>query len=243
MCKARFANEGQLTEVGGRNTFFWKGLGDDQPRIDGAGLAIKTLIASNLADIPKGHSARLVSCRLPLKNKQHMTIIIAYAPTLTSPDEDKDAFTVNWTPCSHLFHKTTKYRPILLEISVLAWGQSITNDHVWLEGMGLAGWISMGSFFSNCAPRCITNTVFRVPTKYETSWQHPRSRHSHLIDYIITRQRDQKDTLITRAMRGACCWTDHNLIRSKLRIRLAPRHKAKDTCIAGWTLTNWEMKP
>ena len=49
---------------------------------------------------------------------------------------------------------------------------------------------------------------------------HPRSRHWHLIDYIITRQRDLPDFLDTRAMRGANCSTDHVMIKSTTRLRV-----------------------
>ena len=51
---------------------------------------------------------------------------------------------------------------------------------------------------------------------------HPRSKHCHMIDYCITRQRDGQDFLITRVMRGADCWTDHYLLRSKLSLRIRP---------------------
>ena len=43
-----------------------------------------------------------------------------------------------------------------------------------------------------------------------------------MIDYCITRQRDRDDVLITRAMRGADCWTDHYMLRSKLSLRIRP---------------------
>ena len=45
---------------------------------------------------------------------------------------------------------------------------------------------------------------------------HPRSKHWHLLDYVITRQSDQKDVLDTRVRRGADRLTRHNMIRSKL---------------------------
>ena len=48
----------------------------------------------------------------------------------------------------------------------------------------------------------ITNTMFRQAEKYKTTWMHPRSKHWHLIDYIITRQCDLRDFTITRVMRG-----------------------------------------
>lgn len=51
---------------------------------------------------------------------------------------------------------------------------------------------------------------------------HPRSKHWHLIDYIIVRSRDVKDVLLTRAMRGAECWTDHRMIMAKLNLHVRP---------------------
>lgn len=72
----------------------------------------------------------------------------------------------------------------------------------------------------------ITNTFFRLPDKYKTSWMHPRSRHWHLLDYVIVRRNDLKDVLITRAMRGAQGWTDHRLIRCKMRLNIKPPHRA-----------------
>ena len=69
----------------------------------------------------------------------------------------------------------------------------------------------------------ISNTILRQAYKYKASWMHPRSKQWHLIDYIITRQRDSSDVLIIRAMRGAECWMDHRLIRAKL-IYIVPQH-------------------
>lgn len=51
---------------------------------------------------------------------------------------------------------------------------------------------------------------------------HPRSKHWHLIDYAIVRRADLKDVLITRAMRGADCWTDHRMILTKVRMHVRP---------------------
>ena len=53
----------------------------------------------------------------------------------------------------------------------------------------------------------ITNTLFRLPNRQKTSWMHPRSKHWHLIDYVLTRKKDQKDVRVTKAMCGANCWT------------------------------------
>ena len=47
---------------------------------------------------------------------------------------------------------------------------------------------------------------------------HPRSKHWHLIDYVIVRRTDRQ----TKTMCGADCWTDHRLLVSKLNLRIQP---------------------
>ena len=68
----------------------------------------------------------------------------------------------------------------------------------------------------------ITNTIFQMNNRLQTTWQHPRSKHWHLLDYVIVRQKDRKDVLTTRIMCGAECWTDHLMVRSKLLISIQP---------------------
>jgi len=71
--------------------------------------------------------------------------------------------------------------------------------------------------------------MFRLPTHNKTTWMHPRSRHWHLIDYVIARAKDRQDVQVTKAMYGADCWTDHRLIISKLNfaIQLKRRPQGK----------------
>ena len=72
----------------------------------------------------------------------------------------------------------------------------------------------------------ITNTLFQQAEKYESSWMHARSKHWHLIDYIIMRQRDIHDVRKTRAMRRTDCWSDHRMIRSQMCLNVQPsRHR------------------
>ncbi|KAL1277225.1 hypothetical protein QQF64_023898 [Cirrhinus molitorella] len=42
----------------------------------------------------------------------------------------------------------------------------------------------------------ITNTIFHLPTKdKKSSWMYSRSKHRHLIDYVIVRRKDRQDVL------------------------------------------------
>lgn len=52
---------------------------------------------------------------------------------------------------------------------------------------------------------------------------HPRSKHWHLIDYVLTRQKDVRDVLHTRVMPSAECHTDHRLVRCKLKLHFKPK--------------------
>ena len=52
---------------------------------------------------------------------------------------------------------------------------------------------------------------------------HPRSKHWHLINYVIIRKRDRQDVGFTGAMCGAECWTDHHFIISKLNLHIQPK--------------------
>ena len=58
----------------------------------------------------------------------------------------------------------------------------------------------------------VTNTRFKQTDERKTTWMHPRSRHWHMIDFIITKCRYKMDVHSTRAMRGANSWTNHQML-------------------------------
>ena len=100
------------------------------------------------------------------------------------------------------------------------------DDGVWKGVIGKHGVRKENSngtlLLSECAKHdlAITNTFFQVPVKKKTTWLHPRSKQWHLIYRIITRQKDLKDVHITKAMRGADCWTDHRLVRAQVSLTI-----------------------
>ena len=59
---------------------------------------------------------------------------------------------------------------------------------------------------------------------HKVTWMHPRSRHWHLLDYVITRKEDQNDVKDTRVMRGADCETDHQMVRSRVAFSVWRAH-------------------
>ena len=58
----------------------------------GVGFAIKSDLVGKLSGLPNDINDRLMTLRLLLFSHKHATIITAFAPTMTNPDEGKDKF-------------------------------------------------------------------------------------------------------------------------------------------------------
>ena len=166
--------------------------------------------------------------RLPLTKSRHLTIISAYGPTLTNSDETKEKFNED---LDHMIRSTSPNDKLLIMGDFKA---RVGKDQAsWKRILGSQGVGKMNSngllLLSKCAKHelCITNTVFRQADKFKTTWIHPQSKQWHLIDYIIVRQRDLRDVFITRAIRGAECWTDHRLIRAVLKLHIVPAQRKR----------------
>jgi len=71
----------------------------------------------------------------------------------------------------------------------------------------------------------ITNTIFQQKDSLKTTWMHPRSKHWHLIDYVLVCHRDLKDVLHTRVMPSVECHTDHRLVRCKPKLHFKPKQR------------------
>ena len=208
-------------------SFYW--IGKEEGRRDaGVAFAIKNDIASKLPSMPKGVTERIMTLRLPIGKERFLTLINVYAPTMTYPDEDKEAF-------YRLLSTTIDKVPTADKLIVLGdFNARVGKDFSTYKGV--LGKHSKGNKNSNgdlllslCTQKdlCITNTFFDQPDKNFFSWMHPRSKHWHLLDYILTRREDLPEILCTKSMRGPECSTDHYLIRTQIRPR--PQFKRRKT--------------
>ena len=85
--------EGELCERGAGYTFFWSGRGSEKQREARVGFALKMTLVGKLAGLPKGVNDRLMTMKLPLSfGRKHVSIVSAYAPTMTNPEEVNDKF-------------------------------------------------------------------------------------------------------------------------------------------------------
>ena len=228
LSETRFAGDGQLTEIGGGYTFFWKGKAQSEPRIHGVGFAIRTALMKHLHEQPIGISERLMTMRLSLSKNYFATVISAYAPTLDADPDDKENFYASLYKVLCSIPRTDKV--VLLGDFNARVG---TDSSLWKGVLGPYGTGTMNEnglmLLSKCAEHglTITNTLFKQKKHFRTSWQHPRSKHWYLIDYVIVRSCDRKDVLCTKAVVAADdCWTDHRLIASRMALVFSSRPRA-----------------
>ena len=89
LCETRFSESGSLNDL--EFSFFWSGKPEGERREAGVGFAIKKDIITKLTEMPRPVSDRIMTMRLPLSKDTFATMISVYAPTMTNPDENKEA--------------------------------------------------------------------------------------------------------------------------------------------------------
>ena len=165
LSETRFAEIVEIKEVGAGYTFFWSGRKGEKRREAGVGFVIKSDLV-----LPNGINGRLMTLRLPLSGNEYATIVSAYAPTMTNPDDVKDKF---YDVLDNIISAT----PRTDKISLLGdFNVRVGTDHRTLEGTICSG---VGKCNSNCLlllRKCaehellITNTAFKLPNRN----RHPR---------------------------------------------------------------------
>ena len=91
ICETRFSKTGSLNDF--EYSFFWSGKPEGERREAGVGFAIKKDIVPKLTEIPRPVLRdRIMTMRLPMSKDNFVTIISVYTPTMTNPDENKEAF-------------------------------------------------------------------------------------------------------------------------------------------------------
>ena len=188
LSETRFAGTGDQVEISAGYTFFWSGKAADEPRKASVGFAIHTDLIPKLETIPKGISNRLMTMRIPLAGNTHFTLISAYTPVMTYPEEDKEQFYLVLQDTLHSVPRNDKL--LLMGDQCMHWWElgSMTHRHrsPW-PGARKCIWASAAdSLFRVCLT--ITNTLFKQPEIHTVTWMHPHSKHWHLIDYVITRR-------------------------------------------------------
>ena len=227
LSETRRTNEGQLTEDSGGYCFFLSGRTSEERLEAGVGFAITSHLVSKLASLPRGLYDPLMVMQLQLTIKQKATLISAYAPTVTNPEEVNDQLYEQLDALIAAVPKSEKL--IILGDFNARVGTDHTHGQTVLANKVQANATAMASYSYRPVQSTNSSSLTRCSV-YQPATRRPRSKHWHLIDYVITRMRDAGDVRVTKSMCGAECWTDHRLLVSKLTLPIQPqrRHQAEN---------------
>ena len=222
--ETRIAENGCLREA--NFTFYWKGLEANQPRWHGVGFAVRNTLVQSITT-PVGTSERLMSLRLNSAGG-YVNFINAYAPTLTSSGELKDNF---YGVLSQVYTSIPQGEQLYI---LGDFNARVGRDYdTWSVPLGHFGVGKMNEngqrLLEFCSERdlVITNTVFGVKECQRVSWCHPRSKHWHQLDLVITRKKHMNTVKVTRSFHSADCDTDHSLVASRVEITHKRIHRRR----------------
>ena len=222
--ETRLPDNGSLKEES--YTFFWKGQSADERRDYGVAFAVRNTLLKKI-EPPTGGSSRLLTMRL-MTETGPVTLVTAYAPTLAASSESKDQF---YCELDELLNNIPKKDHIYLLGDFNA--RVGSNHEAWPECLGHHG---IGKINDNgqrllelCSNHhlCTTSSFFPNKVHQRASWMHPRSKHWHQLDHVITSRSQLCTVRNTRTYHSADCNTDHSLVLSKVILKPRPFHLSK----------------
>ena len=74
----------------------------------------------------------------------------------------------------------------------------------------------------------VTGTIFPHKLIHKQTWTSPGGQTKNQIDHVLVTRHHRTSVMDTRAMRGADIASDHQLVRTKIRIKLKRKQKAKE---------------
>ena len=222
--ETRLADTGTLREKD--YTFFWQGKASNEPREYGVGFAVKNSLLKMVEPGSNG-SARLLTLRLNT-TAGPLNLVSTYAPTLAATPEIKDEFYENLA-------FIVSNIPNSEQLALLGdFNARVGADHdSWPSCLGHHGTGKMNENgqrlleFCTFHGLCVTNSYFKTKPQHKVSWRHPRSKHWHQLDLILTRRSSLKNIRLTRSYQSADCDTDHSLVCCKMKIQPKKFHRAR----------------
>lgn len=98
---------------------------------------------------------------------------------------------------------------LCLVTSMLEWGPE-KRRKIMTYGGEVRGSYGFGSGKQEMNPSYVTLDFRRRPNIHKQTWQHPKSKQWHCINYAIMRRQDRKSCLDATVKHGAECNTDHH---------------------------------
>ncbi|XP_072025119.1 craniofacial development protein 2-like [Amphiura filiformis] len=172
---------------------------------------------------------RIIYARFFLKFLK-FSILQVYAPTNETNEEDKDNFYEQLQAIVDSIHK----HDVLIVMGDL--NAKVGEDNEGCESImgkhGLGVRNDNGERlvdFCNLNNLVITGTIFPHRQIHKQTWVSPDGRTKNQIDHVMVSRQHRTSVQDTRAMRGADIYSDHQLVRTKLKIKLKRKQQPKVT--------------
>ena len=160
-----------------------------------------------------------------------MSVVSAYAPIAKAPPGVKERF-------ENELQDTLDHIPpddVLLVLGDFnaRVGKRETESDVWRDVRGKHGVGSCNEAGEQLLELCvinnlsIMNTWFEKRRVHQTTWTHTATRQSHMIDFVLMRKGHRSLCCDVRVYRSACCWSDHYMVKGRIRLQLPSRRKRK----------------
>ena len=149
-------------------------------------------------------------------------IIQVYSPTTAADDEEIEQF---YEEFDNIIKTHTKCRDMLLVIGDY---NAKIDKTVGPHGLGTRN--ERGNRLIEFATKhkvFITNTWFEQKRSARHTWTSPDDNTKNQIDYILASQRYRNTILNSKVYPGADCSSDHNLLVTRLRMRMKNIKKKK----------------
>jgi len=176
-------------------TMLWQGKPPEDTREHGVGFAVRKSLLGSVTPPIEG-TERILSLQLQT-SVGPVSLISVYAPTLTSA-ELKDKF---YDDLNAMIRSVPDKQPLLIAGDFNA---RVGTDHdPWPTCLGKFGTGKMNEngqrLLELCCHHelCISNTFFNTKPQHRVSWRHPRSKHWHQLDLILTRHANLSSIKLT----------------------------------------------
>ena len=206
--ETRLPETGSLKEE--HYTFFWQGKGTEEVREHGVGFAVRHTLL-RMIEPPTDGTERIFTLRLS-----------------SMQAEVKDQF---YESLDTVVSKIPEAEHIYLLGDFNA--RVGADRESWPNVLGHHGKGKMNEngqrLLELCCYHklCVTNTYFQNKACHKVSWRHPRSKHWHQLDMIITKRDSLNNVCNTRSYHSADCNTDHSLIATKVKLKPKKFHHSK----------------
>ena len=149
-------------------------------------------------------------------------MIQAYTPTNDTVDEEKDEF---YNQLQDTVSSCNRHDMIVVMGDMNAKvGNNNTNREEVMGKFGIGVMNDNGERlcdFGSANGLVITGTIFPHKEIHKLTWRSPDGRTLNQIDHVLINGRMRTSILDTRVMRGADVYSDHYLVRTRIRLKLA----------------------